>query len=144
MTKGAIYSRFASKEALFVAAALEHDEDVLAEIDGAAPSEWARAWARGLESQRLWTMLGLEFRLYGLRNRTVADTARLWQRASHDRLRDEIESRVEEAGLNLTVDPDSAASLLAAVAVGLAQQSDTDPDVDAEVLMVTMLGLLTR
>lgn len=144
LTKGAVYSRFASKEALFVAAALARDEEVLADIDGAAPDEWARSWARGLGAQRLWTMLGLEFRLYGLRNPALADTTRDWQRASHDRLRDEIEGRLADAGVSLTVSSDSAASLLAAVAAGLAQQHHTDPDVDVEALMTTMLGLLTR
>lgn len=144
LTKGAVYSRFANKEALFVAAALVHDEDVLAEIDGDTPSQWAESFSRGLESQRLWTMLGLEFRLYSLRNPSARDAAREWQRASHDRLRHEIESRVDQAGLSLAVDADSAASLLAAVAAGLAQQSYTDREIDAEDLMATMLGLLTR
>jgi AcrR family transcriptional regulator len=143
LTKGAIYSRFSSKEALFVAATLERDEDVLADIEGATPSEWAQSWAQGLEAQRLWMMLGLEFRLYGLRKPALARTTRDWQRASHLRLREEIERRVSEAGVTLTVDADSAAALLAAVAAGLAQQHHTDPDVDAESLMTKMLGLLT-
>ena len=143
LTKGAVYSRFASKEALFVAAALDRDEEALGEINGTGPADWARSWARGLDAQRLWTMLGLEFRLYGLRHQALADTTRDWQRASHDRLRDEIERRVAEAGLGLTVDPDSAASLLAAAAAGLAQQHHTDPGIDVEAVMSTLLELLT-
>jgi AcrR family transcriptional regulator len=144
LTKGAVYSRFSSKEALFVAAALASDEDVLDDIEGPTPVEWARSWARGLEARRRWAMLGLEFRLYGLRNPAVADTTRDWQRASHLRLREEIHRRLEDAGSELTVDADTAAALLAAVAAGLTLQHHTDPDADVEELMATMLELLTR
>lgn len=142
LTKGAVYSRFPSKEALFVAAALGNDDEVLATIDGTTPAEWARSWAEGLGDQRRWTMLGLEFRLYGLRHPSVGEETREWQRRSHDRLREEIERRVDEAGVGLRLDADDAASVLGAVAAGLAQQRHTDDEVDAERLMETVLDLL--
>lgn len=142
LTKGAVYSRFPSKEALFVAAALGNDDEVLATIDGDTPAEWARSWAAGLGDQRRWTLLGLEFRLYGLRHPSVSEATREWQRQSHDRLRQEIERRVDEAGVALRIDADDAASVLGAVAAGLAQQRYTDDEVDAERLMESVLDLL--
>lgn len=144
LTKGAVYSRFPSKEALFIAAALGRDEETLAEVRGESPAEWARSWARGLPAQRRWDLLGMEFRLYGLRHDAVADLVRDWQRRSHDRLRDHIQDQLEGAGPRLRVDPEDAAALLAAVAAGVALQHHTDGEVDAERLMETMLDLLVE
>lgn len=144
LTKGAVYSRFPSKEALFVAAALGHDDEVLAGIAGKTTAAWARSWARGLAAQRQWALLGMEFRLFGLRNRGAADTTREWQRASHARLRREMSRLLESSGLRLRVDADAAAAIVAAVAAGLAQQHYTDDAVDAEKLMKSVLDLLTE
>jgi AcrR family transcriptional regulator len=142
LTKGAVYSRFPTKEALFVAAALGHDDEVLADVVGETPSEWSRSWADGVEAQRPWAMLGMEFRLYALRNSSLAPVARDWQRRSHQRLRAEIERRTGAAGLRLRVEPDDAAAILAAVAAGLAQQRYTDDDVEAGRLMEAVVDLL--
>jgi AcrR family transcriptional regulator len=144
LTKGAVYSRFKTKEELFVAAALGRDEETLARIEGRSPREWARAWSRSLSGQRPWNLLALEFRLYGLRHSSVATHVRRWQRQSHARLQDEIERRVADADLRLRVRADDATAIVAAVAAGLAQQQYTDQDIPVERVMRTLLELLVE
>lgn len=144
LTKGAVYSRFPTKEALFVAAARAHEDEVLTRLSGRSPRQWARSWARGLVGERRWSLLGLEFRLYGLRHASVASVVRDWQRRSHDRLRETVEQRVADAGLRLRVPAADAAAILAAAAAGIAQQRYADPDVAAERLMRSVIELLVE
>lgn len=142
LTKGAVYSRFATKEALFLRVMAERDRSVLRAIEGGTPAEWASSWRRLLEDDRQATALGTEFRLYGLRNPEARPHVRRWQRESHEALAEAVEALARAGGLRLRVPAPEAAAIVAAVATGLAQQWYADHDAPVERLLATTLELL--
>ncbi|MFF9839765.1 TetR/AcrR family transcriptional regulator [Streptomyces sp. NPDC013740] len=135
-TRGAYYSNFASKEALFLALFDEHSERIvrrLAESIDALPAEEhtpagiARLASRVEPEERDWYLVSTEFTLHAIRDPQAA-----WVLARHDaRLRAEIARGIElvlhRAGRELTVDADRFARMIVALREGGLAQSYVEP-----------------
>ncbi|MDI3385448.1 TetR/AcrR family transcriptional regulator [Streptomyces sp. B-S-A8] len=154
-TRGAFYSNFRTKEALFFALFDLHAQrvvdrltravDELAELpDTEDPVRTVLTRMSALdETERRWYLLSTEFTLHAIRHPDAARTL-----AEHDRrLREEIAALLgrlfDRLGRRPTVDLNTLARLTAAVHEGSLAQSLVEPDELApEELAVTFLPLL--
>ncbi|MFP1625254.1 TetR/AcrR family transcriptional regulator [Streptomyces sp. 5K101] len=151
-TRGAFYSNFRNKEALFFALfdlharrvvdRLAHAVDELEDTEDPVRTVLTRMSALD-EAEHRWYLLSTEFTLHAIRH---PDTARTL--AEHDRLlREEIVHLLgrlfDRLGRRPTVDLDSLARLTAAVHEGSLAQSLVEPErLAPEELAVTYLPLL--
>ncbi|WP_414442288.1 TetR/AcrR family transcriptional regulator [Burkholderia sp. 22PA0106] len=94
-TQGAFYSNFASKDALFLALMQERSTSQVADIAAALRDPAASAddilnalesWARTLDAEPEWSVLGVEFKLHGGRNSDFAATSQALLDAHRDGL----------------------------------------------------------
>jgi AcrR family transcriptional regulator len=150
LTKGAVYSNFASKDDLFFALLAEHVARRLLTIEDdlrpeGGPQQIGDALMRAVADQREWHLLFIEF----------------WQRAMRDpgaraefvkhrrRLRSEIaaaiERRAAELEYELPIPPKDLATIVLALSNGLAIEHLPDPeDVPARLFGEVLESLLSR
>lgn len=153
LTKGAVYSNFASKDDLVLALMEEHAmarlTDALAEIADAddphaALSDAAAVLVRAMRVDAAWHRILAEY--YALSNRDPQRREGLRQRRREAR---EAVARgvgrvAEQTGLQLALPPDELAVVLFALSNGLAVESGIDPDAVPDDLLGTVLALLVR
>lgn len=133
-TKGAVYSRFASKADLFLELYAERIDARVAQIAALPPSgervaeNLVRQWLGALAGQRAWALLVIEFRAQAARD--PACNARLAE--IHHRLvravADVIARDVAAAGLSLQVPALEVARAGLAFATGTLLAQVNDPD----------------
>jgi AcrR family transcriptional regulator len=150
---GAVYSNFSGKEELLLALWDEREreeEEAVVEILGREPTfsgridavgEW---FARFIELDRERAQLQSEVFTVALRDRRLR--AKLVERLRRPRslLGAFIEAQCRELGIELPVPREQAATLVLALAGGLAQQKLVDPDSVPEELFPLALTLLVR
>ncbi|HEU4979443.1 MAG TPA: TetR/AcrR family transcriptional regulator [Solirubrobacteraceae bacterium] len=134
LTKGAVYSNFASKEELFLAMLAERYAERLAEmraIAGAAETPEATMQAGGadfaatLDADPEWAALYVEAWAHAVRAPDFA--ARLVEH--HRALRDELAGMVrEQQGSRLPFAPERVAAMLLAIGNGFAMEHRLDPE----------------
>lgn len=155
-TRGAIYKNFADKEELFFAVFDRSIEVNLANfadrMDGSDPiaeldaSKLAEIWQSVRGSDPDSYMLGLEFRLYALRNPEVRERYAAHMRAMRDLIVRFIEERTEEAGITLAVPVEEVAIIVEAASEGFLEAAYLDPKLGnlferfLELFMPLMLG----
>lgn len=135
LTKGAVYARFESKAALFLALLQQHVTERLTEMRAASASvksplsaarAVARQWLERTEVHRDWALLTLEFRVHAARDPALL--ARY--RTVHEQLRSGIVALVQEvyerAGIEPPVDPETWARLALALGNGIAAERWAD------------------
>lgn len=135
-TKGAVYSNFDGKDALFLALLDRHLDDQLAQADqlaATASDGELRARLRDASAEQMglggaFGLLMLEFWLYAARDATartaLADRVRLMR----NRLAEVIAERDAAHGTTRAVTPEDAASLVLALDAGLFLQHLIDDD----------------
>lgn len=150
-SKGAVYSNFSGKEELCLAVLDgihgEQLEAVVKAFSGGtnlesridAFAEWAR---EGLGQPR-WTALEVEFAAVARQSPYVA--AELVKR--HTAIRGAIATLVEgvlaEAGIEIAMTSEQAATVLLSLGIGLGAQRSLDPGLDVDVFATTMRKLLS-
>lgn len=133
LTKGAVYSNFASKEELVLALFWRHvgspeTDPLAAAAAGERPSAYHRvgddyARALGTEAVRDWAVMIIEFWSYAMRN----PSARELMVSALETVR-EMARREVPADADGTFSPDERATLSVALNVGMAIQHLIDPD----------------
>jgi AcrR family transcriptional regulator len=137
MTKGAFYSNFANKDALFLALldrswerraafirrALPPDGDPLATTDP-APADRTTAARAALDRQ--WTLVSTEFSLHAIRQRDVAVRLVEHERRVRAELAVLVAEALERAGCRPTIPVDEMARMIVAVTEGSDLQVLTD------------------
>lgn len=129
-TKGAVYSNFAGKEALFLALLDRHLDEQLAAIERLAAMDSGADLRAALEAATeeaaasgWFGLLTLEFWLYAARDERAEQALATRYRRIRDRLAELIAERGSPA-----VSPAEAAALLLALDAGLFLQQLIDPD----------------
>lgn len=149
-SKGAVYSNFAGKEELCMAvldsihsqqiagvvAAFSGGRDLDARI--AAFAEWAREWL----GQPRWTALESEFGAVARQSPYVAGALK----ARHREIREAIETLIRQvtadAGIELRMPPDRAATALLSLGIGLGALRSIDHTIDTAIFADAMRSLL--
>lgn len=133
-TKGAVYSNFAGKEALFLALLDRHLDDQFAEIDrlaATASDSELRARLRDASAEQMgpsgsFGLLMLEFWLYAARDEAARDALAERVRLMRERLAEVIADRDAAHGTTRAMSPEDAASLVLALDAGLFLQQLID------------------
>jgi AcrR family transcriptional regulator len=145
LTKGAVYSNFASKDELFFALLGEHVAERLGNLDLAGGHEIGDALMNAAIDDRDWQLLFLEFW-----QRAMRDPAARAQFVKHRRelrrsIADAIEKRAREAGYDLPLPAKDLATIVLALSNGLAIEHMPDPgDVPPRLFGEVLAALLGR
>jgi AcrR family transcriptional regulator len=153
LSKGALYYNFDSKANLFLALLEERIDERIGKLDGVvqagpegagrSPGEIQAAsvdFVRTLRQSREWRLLFLEFTAHAARDRRFQ--AEFAARAK--RMRTALADLLRRAGYQGSLDPDTAAVVVAALANGLAIEALIDPDAVPDELFGTVLMGLMR
>jgi AcrR family transcriptional regulator len=153
LTKGAVYSNFDSKEALFQAvlddrynAQTMRIADLVDEsgtFDEQA-AEGARMLLDYFEHERTWTLLTIEFDAYMIRNPEFASSSRAHSRVLRQAVADLIDQHTQKAGVDLPLTPEEMAIAFIAISNGMALQKLADPEGVPDELLGKLYSLLTR
>lgn len=152
-TKGAVYSNFESKEALFLALLEERVEDTIGSIqtvmDESAPEDRARAFGSRRDEiaswEPEWFLLEAEFELYAARNPEVRDRVSTRQQQTLDVVIANVERFVDELGLTPAYPVDQIARLIVAAGDGISLMALNNPDTtDTGELMQILLEVVTK
>jgi len=149
-SKGAVYSNFSGKEELCLAvldviheeqveaviAAFSTETDLGGRID--AFTEWAR---EGLGKPR-WTALEVEFAAAARHSPYVAAELAKRHRAIREAIAALVKSVLAEAGVEIAMSPDQAATALLSLGIGLGAMRSLDSTVDVEAFGATMRVML--
>ena len=127
LTKGAIYSNFASKDELFFALLGEHVAQRLVSLDLAAPREIGDALMRAAIDDRDWQLLFIEFWQRAMRDPAARKEFVKHRRELRRSIADAIEKRAAEAGATLPMPPKDLATVVLALSNGLAIEHLPDP-----------------
>jgi len=151
-SKGAVYSNFAGKEELCLAvldsiheeqidgvlAAFTSDADLNGRIEAFA--EWAR---EGLGKPR-WTALEVEFAAVARNSPFVASELVKRHRELVAAIAGLIQQVMSDAGTDLTVPPQEAATVLLSLGIGLGALRSLDSQIDVGVFANMMRALLSE
>ncbi|CCQ14782.1 putative TetR family transcriptional regulator [Rhodococcus sp. AW25M09] len=142
-TKGAVYSNFESKQALFAELLAQRSLDlaarVLAHISDLDPTAAAGAGggeiAAWVVAEPRWPLLTVEFGILAGRDPAVAERYRTDRRALRRELERLIAERADHWGVGERFDARRLATSLAALISGLAVEHSVDPqDIDEQVI----------
>jgi AcrR family transcriptional regulator len=148
-TKGAFYASFASKEALFLAMVDEHFADLLERLDDVLAREGeiadqaregAASFMRFIASDPDWERLFFEFSTYAARNEGFRKELVARRHALRDGIARLLERRVAELGVESPLPIEDVATMLFAMADGIALQKLLDPGSVGEQLYSSMVG----
>lgn len=143
-SKGAVYSNFDSKEALFLEVKAEHDarqvqplvEDLLSHEDIEAKLGILERWIRVSSDQDSeWLLVETEFALVAHRTPGMAKRLRVAHRDSRAAIAEMFRTHADAAGLELALDADVVAEALIAMLRGLALAHAIDPQVRHDLLL---------
>lgn len=135
-TKGAVYSNFESKEALFLALVDEEIakrvREISAVVDAGASggdieAEAERQFQRFVREEPHWPFLFYEFFSYGARQGRLRDEFIRRRRAVHGVIADGLRSQAGAAGIELPIAPEQIAVAFEALMNGLAFNRVLDP-----------------
>jgi AcrR family transcriptional regulator len=153
LSKGALYYNFESKADLFLALLEERIDERIGKLDGLiqdGPEGTRRSrgeiqaasvdFVRTLRQSREWRLLFLEFTAHAARDRHF----RTEFAARATRMREALADLLRRAGYQGSLDPDTAAIVVAALANGLAIEALINPDAVPDELFGTVLMTLMR
>ncbi len=150
-SKGAVYSNFAGKEELCMAVLDSiHEEQINGvvaaftqhtDLDGRI--EAFTAWAQDGVGRPSWTALEVEFGAVARQSSYVAEELKKRHREIVASTANLIRQVTREAGLELTVPAEEAATVLLSLGIGLAALRSLDNTVDINVFANTMRTLLS-
>lgn len=152
-TKGAVYANFASKEELFLAMLAERAAQRLAEMDRVlagdeAPEARARIAARDfveyLKSDPEWERLFFEAALHASRNEEFRAKLVARHAAIRDRMAEILKRRLRAAGVDPGFGDRELATMILAMAHGLAFERMIVPGLVPDDLFSSMLETFTR
>jgi AcrR family transcriptional regulator len=152
LTKGAVYSNFASKEDLFLDVLDDRVQDELLGIAdrvavgdpvGAQTNQAAQLFLQILQEQRTWFLLSVEFTIYAARH-PEKNLSRGHARAREMRrvVVTQIEQHAAELDLALPLPADELALALMSIGNGIALEKLADPDGVPDDLFAKVIGLL--
>jgi AcrR family transcriptional regulator len=153
LTKGAVYSNFASKEELFLAVIDRHVSERAEAIAGVSDAgrsfdeqlaQGGQIFTEALEEDRKWFLLGLEFSIYAARNPDVTPTLGRGYRQMRTQVADLIQRRADEQGRALPVPADQLARAIFALSNGIALEKLGDPEGVSSELFGEILGLILQ
>jgi AcrR family transcriptional regulator len=153
LTKGAVYSNFASKEDLFLAVIDRHVSQRSATISdvvatgrplGEQLAQGGQIFSAALTEDRKWFLLGLEFSIYAARNPDVTPTLGSGYRQMRTQVAESLESRADEQGRPLPLPADQLARAIFALSNGIALEKLGDPDGVPDALFGQVLGLILQ
>lgn len=148
-SKGAVYSNFAGKEELCLAVLdVIHAEQVEAvvaafskETDLGGRIEAFTEWARKGLGQPRWTALEVEFASAARQSPYVAAELAKRHRAIREAIAALLKSVLDEAGVEMAMSPDQAATALLSLGIGLGAMRSLDSTVDVEAFGATMRAM---
>jgi AcrR family transcriptional regulator len=154
LTKGAVYSSFASKDDLFYALMRERIDERLALVTEAVErdatvreiaSDASSGMAQLMSSQRDWHLLFIEFWARAVRDPDLHDEFARERRSVRALIAQFLEARAAEAGVNLPAPAEQLAVVVLALSNGIAIEHLADPDtVDPSIFGVALNLLLDR
>ncbi|MGA9869958.1 MAG: TetR/AcrR family transcriptional regulator [Rhodococcus sp. (in: high G+C Gram-positive bacteria)] len=135
-TKGAVYSNFESKQALFAEVlsrkSLELAEHVIATVSGLGPGDAAGKGGEAISSwivaEPRWPLLVTEFGIQAGRDPALKSGYKRERRHLRDRLEALIVERAAEWGVASSLDARRVATSLLALISGLAVEHSVDPE----------------
>jgi len=151
LTKGAIYSSFASKDELFYALMAERIGERLALVAGAVDRqstvrEMTREAAGGLveliHSQNDWHLLFIEFWARAVRDPALREEFARHRRVARAVIAEFLERQAARAGVRLPAAADQLAVAVLALSNGIAIEQLADPETVDPGTFATILGLL--
>lgn len=151
LTKGAVYSNFASKDDLVLSLMEEHAmarlSGALAEIASAPDPHGALGAAaavlvRAMHVDAAWHRILAEYYAMSHHDPQRRDGLRQRRREAHEAVARGIERLTEQTGLRLALPPDELAVVLFALSNGLAVESGINPDAVSDDLFGKVLVLL--
>ncbi len=152
-TKGAVYSNFESKEALFLALLEERVQDTIGSIqtvmEESAPEDRAEAFGRRRDEiaswEPEWFLLEAEFELYAARNPAVRDRVSTRQRETLDVVQSTVQQFIDDLELTPAYPVDQIARLIVAAGDGISLMALNNPDTtDTGELMRILLEVITK
>lgn len=153
-SKGAVYSNFESKEAVFLELLRRHMEKNIADLSAlmdlraASVSDALTGWLESMAADNDCTMLAVELQLHAKRNPAFASRYYALQRDSSETLAGIIERYFAAKNASLPMNAVDLADAVTAISHGLAlQRPDPAPGQPSEagkVLDALLKGLMTR
>jgi AcrR family transcriptional regulator len=149
-SKGAVYSNFASKEALCLAVIERRHEEAYAALGAAMTAEHdveqrlqalERWWEEHSGDQR-WAKLQVEFAVLAGDGHGVQDALAARNRAQREVIAALLATQLESLGVELTIPLETLAMALHAFGVGLVIERLADPGVPATALGTTLRALV--
>ena len=153
LTKGAVYSNFASKEELFLAVIDRHVSQRSGAISGVVDAgrtfdeqlaQGGQIFTAALAEDRKWFLLGLEFSIYAARNPDVTPTLGRSYRQMRTQVAELLQRRADEQGRPLPVPADQLARAIFALSNGIALEKLGDPEGVSSELFGEILGLILQ
>jgi AcrR family transcriptional regulator len=151
-TKGAFYANFASKEELFLAMLDERFAQRVAELDGILAGDedldvqvraGAEDFMRYLKADPEWERLFFEFAAHAGRDADFRVELVARYRRLRERIAELCRRRVEQAGIEPPVPVDDIATMLFAMANGIALEQMLEPDALPDGLYASMVEIFT-
>lgn len=150
-SKGAVYSNFSGKEELCLAVLDSIHEEQIAGVVGAFTQhtdlsgriDAFTAWAQEGVGRPSWTALEVEFAAAARQSPYVAEELKKRHREIVAATADLIRQVMREAGIELHIPAEQAATVLLSLGIGLAALRSLDSSVDVGVFADTMRTLLS-
>ncbi len=151
LTKGAVYSSFASKDELFYALMREHIDERLGLVASAisleptlagATRNARAALAEFISTQADWQLLFIEFWVRAMRDPRLREEFARQRRAARAPITRFVEQQAAQLGIELHAPADQIAVAVLALTNGIAIEQLADPEAVDPSLFATTLGLL--
>ncbi|HEX9684168.1 MAG TPA: TetR/AcrR family transcriptional regulator [Acidimicrobiales bacterium] len=150
-SKGAIYSNYHSKEALFLAVLERHDAEQTASLGAtlrvggtleerlASLGRWFR---HQLDEEQDWALLSFEFTMYAARNPELAKALTERSRVFRTSVIGLVEGQASELGIDLPAPAHRIADMVLALGTGISVHRLTDTSVGGDGLFADAVALL--